>query len=202
MIRTAGFGPLGVNDSYRYTLGRDWREHPEVLIKGVQHLTRLRVQPETLGLGLRVVEFPNVVFPPTWTQVALFLMLNPSTANGDVEDPTVAKCMRVAAGLGYGRVEVRNIFAIRGTDPNIIKSVSDPVGPQNDDAIRSCAADRSTSLIVAAWGNHGRYNRRSLAIRHMLSTIGKPVHCFRVSKKNEPEHPLYQREDLKLIRWI
>lgn len=176
MKYTAGFGPLGTEDPYRYTLGRDWTDE----------------------LDLFALATPNALA----AQIALFLMLNPSTADAFKNDPTVAKCIRVARRLGYGGIEVRNIFAIRGTDPAIIRQVADPVGPDNDEAISSCAADPRTGLIVCAWGNHGTYNSRAGQMVRMLKSIGRPVHCFALSGQHQPVHPLYQPEDRPLERWF
>lgn len=135
---------------------------------------------------------------------ALFTMLNPSTADALKDDPTVAKCIRLARRWGFDGLQVRNIFAIRGTDPAVIKTAVDPVGPKNDAAIIEAAADVRCGIHVAAWGNHGSYGNRSQQVRRLLEELGKPVFCFRVSKQGEPEHPLYQREcDVEeLQRWI
>jgi len=172
---TAGFGPRGEDDPYRYTLGRDWRDEASLFAP---------TEPNARS-----------------AQRVLFLMLNPSTADARQNDPTVAKCIRVAKRMGYGALEVRNIFAIRGTDPAIIKRVPDPVGPANDKAIRDCATDPATAIIVAAWGNHGSYQGRAHEIAEMLRAIRKPVYCFAVSLQRQPVHPLYQREDQALQLW-
>jgi hypothetical protein len=175
MKYTAGFGPLGTEDPYRYTLGRDWTDE----------------------LDLFSLASPNALA----AQVALFLMLNPSTADAFKNDPTVAKCIRVARRLGYGGIEVRNIFAIRGTDPAILKQVADPIGPENDQAILSCATDPATGLIVAAWGSHGIYKNRASQVVRILQAVHKPIYCFAVTKQHQPVHPLYQREDQELMVW-
>lgn len=135
---------------------------------------------------------------------ALFLMLNPSTADARRNDNTVAKCMRLARSWGYGALEVRNIFALRSTDPAGLRKIADPVGPENDQAIIDCASSPETGLIVAAWGNHGRYLERSRRVREMLLKIGRPAHAFTITSQNEPAHPLYQREcaEADLVRFL
>ncbi len=48
--------------------------------------------------------------------LVLFVMMNPSTADPLVDDPTVAKCGRFARKCGYGGLLVGNTFAYRATD--------------------------------------------------------------------------------------
>lgn len=136
---------------------------------------------------------------------ALYIMLNPSTADATRNDPTVAKCMRLARRWGFDAVEVRNIFALRSTDPRGLTHCDDPVGLENNQAIWDAVTDPRTDLIVAAWGNHGRLNKRADTVRGLLLRAARPVHCFAVSLMGEPMHPLYQperglrREDLLRI---
>ena len=86
---------------------------------------------------------------------ALFVMLNPSTADEMKNDPTVERCERRARAMGFGAFRVCNIFAYRATDPRNMRAQQDPIGPGNDEAIReSCLwADR----VVCAWGTHGEF---------------------------------------------
>ncbi len=121
-------------------------------------------------------------------------MLNPSTADAAKDDPTVAKCVRLARRWGYGALEVRNIFALRSTNPLGLRKVSDPIGPRNNEAIMDCVLSPDTALVIAAWGNHGAYLGRGAQLRTMLQQTGLSVFCFCLTKENEPAHPLYQLE--------
>ena len=134
----------------------------------------------------------------------LFLMLNPSTADATKDDNTVAKCLRLARRWGYGALEVRNIFALRSTDPMGLRKIADPVGPQNDGAITSCVTNPETTLIIAAWGNHGVYLERGAHVRKLLEQTARPVFAFCLTNQNQPAHPLYQAEcDLEgLVRYL
>src|SRR5437867_1481016 len=69
----------------------------------------------------------------------LFLMLNPSTADDIDNDATVERCQRRAAAMGYGGLHVANLFAWRSTDPSVLTSVPDPIGPDNDRTIVTVA---------------------------------------------------------------
>ena len=47
----------------------------------------------------------------------VMVMLNPSMANADQNDPTVERCQRRALKMGFGGLRVVNIFALVSTDP-------------------------------------------------------------------------------------
>lgn len=126
-----------------------------------------------------------------------WIMLNPSTADENTDDPTVMKCQTYARLWDYGSITVVNLFAFRATNPRILPSVQDPIGPENDTHIEREAA--RAALVVCAWGNHAKLNMRSTAVRGMLSGI--PLHALRVTKANEPEHPLYLPLNLKPEVW-
>lgn len=125
----------------------------------------------------------------------LFLMLNPSTADENVLDPTVRRCVGYAMKWGYGRMDVCNIFALRSTDPKELYKSEDPIGVENDTHIRIAANE--CDKIIAAWGNHGGYKNRSIDIIKLLTyPIEYPVYALAKTKSNQPVHPLYQKGDI------
>ena len=84
---------------------------------------------------------------------ACFLGLNPSTADETADDPTVRRCIDYSKRWGMGSLLMLNIFAYRSTDPEKMKAVADPVGPDNDRWIKEIAGN--AGIVIAAWGNHG-----------------------------------------------
>lgn len=82
----------------------------------------------------------------------LFVMLNPSTADASLDDPTIRKCMGFAQRQFHGILEVVNLFAFRSTDPKELKKAHDPVGAQNKSHILRAAAD--SDMIICAWGTN------------------------------------------------
>ena len=127
----------------------------------------------------------------TWNSDAprvLFVLLNPSTADERVNDPTIRRCIGFARTWGYGGVEIVNIFAYRSTDPAALRELSDPIGPRNDYHIR--AARRRSARCIAAWGNHGTHLDRGTHVLRTLRRLGD-VDCLSETKTGQPGHPLY-----------
>jgi hypothetical protein len=119
-----------------------------------------------------------------------FIMLNPSTADEMKNDPTVERCCRFAAQWGHSGVIVTNLFAIRSTDPSVLRGNPEAVGGrENDAAIASHALN--SHRVVVAWGNHGAQHHRSAYIMSLLRHIGVRPEALRVTKTGQPQHPLY-----------
>lgn len=124
-----------------------------------------------------------------------FVMLNPSTADAEADDPTIRRCLGYARDWGYGGLEVVNLFALRATDPREMLAAEDPVGPHNDGAIGATVL--SAGLVVAAWGADGKHRGRSGEVRGLLRDLDVPFHALKVCKDGEPGHPLYLSRALK-----
>ena len=118
----------------------------------------------------------------------LFVLLNPSTADERVNDPTIRRCIAFARSWGFGGVEIVNIFAYRSTDPAALREIPDPIGPRNDYHIK--AARRRSTRCIAAWGNHGTHLDRAARVLRTLHRLGD-VDCLCRTKTGQPGHPLY-----------
>ncbi len=134
---------------------------------------------------------------------ALFVMLNPSTATEVQNDPTVERCERRARTLGFGAFRVTNIFAWRATDPKEMRAQPDPVGPENDAAIRASVdwATGAGAKIVCAWGAHGAHLDRGAAVERLLRATGRELWHLGLTKAGAPKHPLYIGYDRQPERW-
>lgn len=128
----------------------------------------------------------------TWNERGgrlLYLMLNPSTATEEANDPTIERCERRARRLGYGAFRVCNLFALRETDPVRLKRAEDPVGPDNESQL--VEAFQWADDILCAWGVHGAHRGQNLRILDLVKDSGKPTLVFGLTKHGHPRHPLY-----------
>ena len=128
----------------------------------------------------------------------VFVLLNPSTADEHREDPTVRRCMGYARRWGARELRVVNVFAYRATKPADMLAVADPVGPENDEAIRS--ACKRASRVVFGWGAYGSHMNRSTDIVRLLKD--RRPYCLGVTSLGEPRHPLYLRADAEPVPFM
>ena len=134
--------------------------------------------------------------PFRWVKPALFIMLNPSTADEIQNDPTIRRCISFAEGWGCTELTVVNLFALRATNPLDLKKSEDPIGPLNDLYIAKAIEKHKTfGLAVAAWGAHPFARERA---REVLDKFG-PFFCLGKTQAGAPKHPLYLRKDSQLI---
>ena len=128
----------------------------------------------------------------------LFVMLNPSTADATIDDPTIRRCVGFARAWGAPAIEVVNLFAYRATDPVDLAAARlgglDIVGPEND--LHIAAAAERTSSCVVAWGAHAEAIQRAGDVWRLLAERVS-VHALGITKAGAPRHPLYLRADSK-----
>lgn len=116
------------------------------------------------------------------------ILLNPSTADADVSDPTVTRVIDFATHWGYGGLILANIFALRATDPKELKQADDPVGEYNNfylDRLFTGGYGR----ILLGWGNLGALRKRSTEVLDRASST--ELFCLGTTQRGEPKHPLY-----------
>ncbi|GAG56030.1 unnamed protein product, partial [marine sediment metagenome] len=99
----------------------------------------------------------------------MFIGLNPSTADEIINDNTVRRCIGYAKDWGYTGLCMMNIFAFRATQPKKIRMIEDPIGPDNDCELINMA--KLCNMVVAAWGNNGKYMNRGKQVRAMIPDL-------------------------------
>lgn len=139
----------------------------------------------------RLWRYWDIELPPM-----CFIMLNPSTADGEQDDATIRKCVGFADRHASGGIEIVNLFAWRSRDPDQLLA-RDPavlVGPLNDSVIvgTAKATQGKGGDVILAWGAHpgARANARDLAVLEALHQADIHPRTLGRSKAGHPRHPL------------
>ena len=126
-----------------------------------------------------------------------FILLNPSTADETLNDPTIRRCIGFAKAFGYGSLVLGNLFALRSTDPMALRSHDNPIGPGNNEAMLSIVDEAESGRVICGWGNHGNFMRRGLEVRQLLGQWRARPEALSLTRADEPGHPLYLRADAR-----
>jgi hypothetical protein len=131
----------------------------------------------------------------------VWIMLNPSTADATLDDPTIRRCIGFSRSWGSGSLVVVNLFALRATDPAELAHHPDPVGLDNDEHIAFAAAGAREhgGRIFAAWGAHPMAAERAHAVARLVDPTA--LLCLGTTKAGAPRHPLYVKGDTTPTPW-
>jgi len=134
-----------------------------------------------------------------------WIMLNPSTADATVDDPTIRRCIAFSKAWGYDALEVVNLFALRSPNPEDLRDCQeagmDPVGPENDRMLDWTLS--RADVLVAAWGAHKMARARFDAIRWLPALHrDKRLQCLGTTKDGSPRHPLYVPGSASLVALV
>lgn len=158
---------------------------------------------------------------PTVKDTMIFVMLNPSTADGTKDDPTIRRCKRFALDTWSKKhLIVFNLFGLRSTDPKQLLEADDPVGPGHDlivvDLLRTLGVQAfgqpgERVTLVAAWGSGSWDNsKRQLLLKRLdaftaelqKQQVGYDWTCFGTTKHGMPRHPLYLLKTAEQVPWF
>lgn len=141
----------------------------------------------------------NEPMPERLPVLDLWIMLNPSTADAEVDDPTIRRCIAFSRSWGADGLRVVNLFALRSTDPAALQRHPDPIGPKNDATLELLArASRELGgRVICAWGAHPMATERARIVRRLIG----PAVCLGTTKAGAPRHPLYVRGDVQPTPW-
>ena len=130
----------------------------------------------------------------------IFVMLNPSTADADIDDPTIRRCMGFAQRENAGGIVVVNLFALRATNP---KALTDnefrPDGPDNFVALEKVLNEGLR--IICAWGAHKEARAASRDFVEHAAKLCVPLFCLGVTGDGSPRHPLYVKANQALVKF-
>jgi hypothetical protein len=159
------------------------------------------VWPDDARGGDALIEGPYRYLLRRWwgprPEYLLWVMLNPSTADGQSDDATLLRCLAFSRREGYDRLLVANLFAFRTSQPEQLRQVADPVGNENDQHIQDAAARAST--IIVAWGTRGSLHDRDQTV---LTQLARPLWCLGTNRDGSPRHPLYLKSECQLVPYL
>ncbi|KLK92604.1 hypothetical protein AA309_12925 [Microvirga vignae] len=136
-------------------------------------------------------------------KTAAFIMVNPSTADAVVDDPTIRKVEGFVIRNGAGRFVVGNLFAFRATDIKALRTAAYPVGPENDRHLEQIMRD--ADLHIVAWGPlaklppHLRDRWREVVA--IADQVGCRLMCLTAAQDGHPRHPLMLSYSTPLVAW-
>jgi hypothetical protein len=127
--------------------------------------------------------------------MVLWIMLNPSTADGSVDDNTIRRCIGFSKLWHYEALTVVNLYAYRATKP----ADKDIIGPKNDKWIRKEAYH--AQRIILAWGANADFKRSRVVAEELLSARRRRLYTLGYTTAGHPLHPLRVRSDTEPVRW-
>lgn len=131
-----------------------------------------------------------------------FVMLNPSVADADIDDPTIRRCIGFARREGAQELQVMNLYALVTPYPKELAAHPDPVGIGNDALLVDVARHHCRFKTVVAWGAHKMATPERVAIlTDSARAAGTTLWCLGTTKSGAPRHPLYIKADQPLVAW-
>lgn len=141
----------------------------------------------------------------------VWVMLNPSTANVEEDDPTIRRVVGYSKAWGFTQAAVVNLFAFRTKDPDVLRRTASAaaavpaavIGDGNDEAIARWVT--SSQMTVVGWGANvdsllgGRTRVRQ--VEKIIREAGAVPLALKETKTGQPCHPLYLPKTLIPSAW-
>lgn len=126
--------------------------------------------------------------PDAYRDEIVFVMLNPSTADAEKDDPTIRRLKGFCEKWKVKGFRVMNLYAFRATNPDDMLNAEDPVGPENDTWLKALTCPGK--VVICAWGTKAKPERCRKVVS-LLKANGCRLFCLGVTKDGFPKHPLY-----------
>lgn len=123
--------------------------------------------------------------------LALWVTLNPSTADADADDHTIRICTAISQREDCAGLAVVNLYALRATDPKELSVHPDPVGPDNVAHLERWLGQRRdvVSHVIVAWGDSLPPGRPHPQVLLLADRAGRATRCLGRTRKGRPRHP-------------
>lgn len=132
---------------------------------------------------------------PLW----MFVLLNPSKATHEEDDPTITRQMKRARDGGAGGIVVVNTGAIRETNSDLATSATDPIGPHNIFWIKEMIP--KCEKHIAGWGPKASKFKGDRIVKAIFREANVPLYALTINKDGSPKHPLYIGYDQPLLEY-
>jgi len=128
-------------------------------------------------------------------RIACWIMLNPSTADANKDDPTMRRVSDFSRRWGYNWVTVGNLWPHRTSKPVELRSWlarRDEFVERATTESESWVADmvERAHMVIVAWGAHGDHNARGTRMLDFLCEQGVEPYALALTKSGAPSHPL------------
>ena len=127
---------------------------------------------------------------------------NPSTADGQVDDPTLRRVMGLCRDGGAGGVLLVNLFDFRATHPVDCRAAlarGEALGPDCDAWV--ARASSGAARTICAWGQVHR--TRLERVERVVELLGGPgrLEAWATTAEGWPRHPLYLPSSSRPSAW-
>jgi|TARA_B100002052_G_C15883273_1_gene600389 hypothetical protein len=121
----------------------------------------------------------------------LYIMLNPSLADDNNDDPTIRRLINFSKKFNYGGFLVGNIYSTISPNP---KEVDKSDGISDRNLVELLKLINQVEEIVYAWGNN------AYEPEFLKDLVSNPK-CFGKNLNGSPKHPLYLPKNIQLISY-
>lgn len=138
-------------------------------------------------------------------RVVMWIGMNPSTARGDVNDPTILREIGFSKALGFNDYIKCNVMDYRATNPKVLRSPG--VNPRSDRNIPTILHyARMVEKIICASGvpphkSLAHYAEETYAALREAGH-GRKMFCLGRTLMGHPRHPLYLKADSALETFL
>jgi hypothetical protein len=132
-----------------------------------------------------------------WTEGCTNLMvigLNPSIADGSINDPTIRRITSFAKAERFGGFYMLNLFTLISTDPRKLLTAKEPDYLADEYLLEYRF---KTDQIIFAWGNNKVAEKRAKEVIDMFPYS----YCWGKNKDGSPKHPLYLPKSTKMVHF-
>lgn len=139
------------------------------------------------------------------TPALTWVMLNPSTADDDRDDPTMRRVIDYSRRFGYDSCRVVNLFTLITPSPAVLVAAVKAGEKMTDRPLHAAIGLlRGHEEVVAAWG--GNLSNRTLAaaappVERWAREYDVKLQCLGTTLAGQPLHPARLGKTVQLRPW-